>query len=343
MCEWGVDNPAAWAPLVGNSWRTTGDISDNWNSMISNFDINTMWYAQAGPGGWNDPDMLEIGNGGMSYTEYVTHFSLWAAAKAPLLIGCDVTKLSNETLTILTNPEVIAISQDPLGAQVVRVTSYPSPTPGNFTAGALISGATCGGTTEQQWYFNSTDATIRHVMTGMCLDIPECRNSSGTQLELWPCHVGKPGYECNSQNQIWKMNSDGTITSALNGMCIDLYDFTGPIVQIWSCNGGSNQKWAYNTTTKELTADSQCMGLSSNGDLEVYAGPLADKSYVTVLLNRAAASASITALWEDIGMSAATKATIRDLWAHADLGSFMGNFTATVAAHGVVMLKITPV
>lgn len=92
LCEWGVEDPATWAPLVGNSWRTTGDISDHWDSMTSRLDQNNVWHAWAGPGGWNDPDMLEVGNGGMTATEYRAHFSLWAAAKAPLLIGCDVTR-----------------------------------------------------------------------------------------------------------------------------------------------------------------------------------------------------------------------------------------------------------
>jgi alpha-galactosidase len=117
MCEWGVDNPATWAPKVGNSWRTTGDIGDNWKSMISRADQNANLWPYAGPGGWNDPDMLEVGNGGMSTDEYMTHFSLWALMKAPLLIGCDISKMDNTTLKILTNDEVIAVNQDSLGVQ----------------------------------------------------------------------------------------------------------------------------------------------------------------------------------------------------------------------------------
>ena len=117
MCEWGVEDPATWAPEVGNSWRTTGDISDNWASMTSNLDQNDRWWKLAGPGGWNDPDMLEVGNGGMTFDEYVAHFSLWCLVKSPLLIGCDVTKMTNDTLMILTNKDVIALNQDPLGVQ----------------------------------------------------------------------------------------------------------------------------------------------------------------------------------------------------------------------------------
>ncbi|RDY07029.1 Alpha-galactosidase 3 [Mucuna pruriens] len=121
ICEWGVDDPALWADKIGNSWRTTGDINDSWASMTTIADLNDKWAAYAGPGGWNDPDMLEVGNGGMTYQEYRSHFSIWALAKAPLLIGCDVRNLTAETFEILTNKEVIAINQDSLGVQGRKV------------------------------------------------------------------------------------------------------------------------------------------------------------------------------------------------------------------------------
>ncbi len=117
MCEWGIEDPATWAPDVGNSWRTTGDISDKWDSMISRADQNDKWAKYAAPGGWNDPDMLEVGNGGMSTIEDETHMSLWCLMKAPLLIGCDVTSMTSDTKRILTNQEVIAVNQDPMGVQ----------------------------------------------------------------------------------------------------------------------------------------------------------------------------------------------------------------------------------
>lgn len=117
MCEWGVDDPATWATPVGNSWRTTGDIEDRWDSMIAIADQNDRWWKYAGPGHWNDPDMLEVGNGGMTSGEYRVHFFLWCLMKAPLLVGCDVTKMSDETKALLTAPEVIAVNQDPLGVQ----------------------------------------------------------------------------------------------------------------------------------------------------------------------------------------------------------------------------------
>ncbi|XP_062092446.1 alpha-galactosidase 3 [Humulus lupulus] len=121
LCEWGVDDPALWAGKVGNSWRTTDDINDSWASMTTIADLNDKWAAYAGPGGWNDPDMLEVGNGGMTYQEYRAHFSIWALMKAPLLIGCDIRNMTVETFELVSNKEVIAINQDPLGVQGRKV------------------------------------------------------------------------------------------------------------------------------------------------------------------------------------------------------------------------------
>ncbi|XP_058779359.1 alpha-galactosidase-like [Vicia villosa] len=121
LCEWGSEDPATWAKSVGNSWRTTGDINDKWDSMISRADQNNKWASYAGPGGWNDPDMLEVGNGGMTTEEYRAHFSIWALAKAPLLIGCDIRALDDTTKELLSNSEVIAVNQDKLGVQGKKV------------------------------------------------------------------------------------------------------------------------------------------------------------------------------------------------------------------------------
>ncbi|MFD7883490.1 NPCBM/NEW2 domain-containing protein [Streptomyces bauhiniae] len=123
ICEWGENKPWEWASDVGQLWRTTGDISDNWGSMLSILKQNLPLAPYAGPGHWNDPDMLEVGNGGMTDTEYRSHFSLWAVMAAPLLIGTDLRTASPATLDILGNKEVIAVDQDPLGRQGTVVSS----------------------------------------------------------------------------------------------------------------------------------------------------------------------------------------------------------------------------
>jgi alpha-galactosidase len=121
ICEWGVKAPWQWAPKLGNLWRTTGDIRDSWQSMISILDQQVGLYKYAGPGHWNDPDMLEVGNGGMTTTEYKTHFSLWAMLAAPLMAGNDLRHMSPETKSILENKAVIAVDQDSEGVQGHKV------------------------------------------------------------------------------------------------------------------------------------------------------------------------------------------------------------------------------
>jgi alpha-galactosidase len=125
ICEWGSNQPWEWAPRIGNLWRTTDDIGDNWASMLSNLDQSAQHSTVARPGAWNDPDMLEIGNGGMSADEYRAHMSLWAMQAAPLIAGNDLRSMSAETKEILTNREVIAVDQDSLGAQGILVSSGP--------------------------------------------------------------------------------------------------------------------------------------------------------------------------------------------------------------------------
>ncbi|MDN3356652.1 NPCBM/NEW2 domain-containing protein [Actinomadura sp. DC4] len=123
MCEWGENKPWLWAKDVGNSWRTTGDIGDSYTSMLGIVHQNMVLSQYAGPGHWNDPDMLEVGNGGMTDTEYRSHFGLWAEMAAPLLIGSDLRKASAATMSILTNKEVIAVDQDKLGVQGTPVST----------------------------------------------------------------------------------------------------------------------------------------------------------------------------------------------------------------------------
>jgi alpha-galactosidase len=131
MCEWGTAKPWLWAQNIGNLWRTTGDISDDFGTkkkahdwehpMLQLLDWNEPLWSFAGPGHWNDPDMLEVGNGGMSATEYRSHFSLWAMMAAPLMAGNDIAHMDEATRSILLNKEIIAVDQDKLGVQGHRV------------------------------------------------------------------------------------------------------------------------------------------------------------------------------------------------------------------------------
>ncbi|KAI9345037.1 Melibiase family protein [Obelidium mucronatum] len=115
ICNWGDAAVWEYGSELGNSWRTTGDIKDNWESISDLISKNLHLSQYASPGGFNDMDMLEVGNGHMTADEYRTHFSVWAALKSPLLLGHDIRSMTQETFEIIGNKAVIAINQDPLG------------------------------------------------------------------------------------------------------------------------------------------------------------------------------------------------------------------------------------
>lgn len=118
LCQYGWGNVWEWGASVGgNLWRTTGDIEDNYDSMSKLGFGQAGLEKYAGPGHWNDPDMLEIGNGGMNEDEYRTHLSLWCILAAPLIAGNDLTKMTPYTLDMLTHREILAVDQDSLGKQ----------------------------------------------------------------------------------------------------------------------------------------------------------------------------------------------------------------------------------
>jgi alpha-galactosidase len=124
LCQYGWDAVWEWAPqLGGNLWRTTGDIEPRWDRIYAILSQQEGLEAYAGPGHWNDPDMLEVGNGRLTLAENRSHFSMWSMLAAPLLAGNDLTKMTPEINGILTNRDVIAIDQDPLGKQAARIYS----------------------------------------------------------------------------------------------------------------------------------------------------------------------------------------------------------------------------
>ena len=137
ICEWGNDKPWTWGQKVGHLWRTTGDIYDcfdcikdhgSWKAwgVMQILDMQEGLRKYAGPGHWNDPDMLEVGNGGLSVNENRAHFSIWAMLAAPLIAGNDLRNMTPDTKEILTNKEVIAVNQDALGIQGFRYAKQDS-------------------------------------------------------------------------------------------------------------------------------------------------------------------------------------------------------------------------
>ncbi len=134
ICEWGGRQPWFWAADAGGQlWRTTGDVSDSWHSLMHNLDINANLETHAGPGHWNDPDMLIIGlrgskgpagDSGCNDIEYQSNMSLWCIMASPLIATNDVRNMNDETKRILMNEEAIAVDQDALGKQgVLKINS----------------------------------------------------------------------------------------------------------------------------------------------------------------------------------------------------------------------------
>lgn len=130
ICEWGFNRPWKWGAEAGNLWRTTPDIKPTWLSFLGIYEHNVRLWKYAGPGAWNDPDMLEVGNGELTIDENIAHFSLWCMMNAPLILGNDVRKFvkadgsidkENKIYQILTNKTMIAVNQDPLGVQCRRI------------------------------------------------------------------------------------------------------------------------------------------------------------------------------------------------------------------------------
>lgn len=147
---WANDQTWVWAPKLAHLWRTAQDSKDHYQSMLENFTHNVAHFSGARPGNWNDPDMLEVGNGGMTDTEYRAQFSLWAEMAAPLIAGNDLTTMSDETRAILTNRAVIAVDQDPLGRQ-----GYPIA----GTGGLWVLVKPLAGGARAIVLFNSTNST----------------------------------------------------------------------------------------------------------------------------------------------------------------------------------------
>ena len=122
LCEWGWNMPYKWGSTAGNLWRTTPDIRPDWLWMINYmYRHNVKLDKYASIGHWNDPDMLEVGNGNLTYDENVAHFSLWCMMASPLILGNDLRKITPEVLSSVTNKNLIAVNQDPLGIQCRRI------------------------------------------------------------------------------------------------------------------------------------------------------------------------------------------------------------------------------
>jgi len=252
-----------------------------------------------------------------------------------------------------------------LGVQGHRVAVSSAPAPNGATN--VIVGPCNASDPAQQWTYGS-DMKYREKLDGRCLDIDECdEDPNGDNVSAYDCHTTldedemsshkkkgtrKPGGDCGGVNQEWsKINSNGTITSMLDGFCLDVYMGSDPTqfnknVQAYPCDSGTNEKWSYSASTGQIQVQSTglCLQLDkgTSGAHEVWAGPLVSNCWAVILFNTDSVIGNITAYWTDIGLNPNTNYVVRDLWLHQNLGTFNTSFTATVAVHGVVVVKLTP-
>ena len=164
--------------------------------------------------------MLEVGNGGMTDAEYVAHFSLWSISKAPLLIGCDVSKMSAATLSTLTNPEVIAVNQDPLGVQGKKVAFASSQMP-DASSDVVVTDCTAPSSNVDprrlQWTYNSQDGSIRSIFNDQCLSIENCDGAEAANIVVSACHIADRQTPCQGHNQQWTAADQQPVVSQMNG------------------------------------------------------------------------------------------------------------------------------
>ncbi|MEU2373803.1 glycoside hydrolase family 27 protein [Streptomyces misionensis] len=258
LCNWGQDNVWTWGANVGNSWRTTGDINASYSSMLSIFHSNVGLASYAGPGHWNDPDMLEVGNSGLSDTEARSEFSLWAEMAAPLIAGTNLTSASATTLATYTNSRVIAVDQDSLGRQGTMVSSsngldvLAKPLANGDVSVVLFnetgSTATISTTANAVGKTGAAGYTLTDLWSGAT------STTSGTISASVPAH-GVVMYRMSGGSSTGGGTTTGEIHAVGAGKCLDVPDSAttaGTQVQIWTCGGGVNQLWTH-TSSQQLT------------------------------------------------------------------------------------------
>jgi hypothetical protein len=384
LCEWGRENPAAWAgELGGNSWRVSGDITDSWNSIISRAEYSASLWRYAGPSkGWNDPDMLEIGNGHCSLDEYRTHFSLWAMLKAPLIIGNDIRTLSPEDdiFKILSNKEVIAVSQDSLGLQGrivwsdISNTILPSKGYGHRLIATKCSSGQAGAyedsLQDQQWEYNSQDGTIRSTSTGQCLhefpaffdqEVSSVQSFGNFSVGLRPVTTK----DCSEATK-WDVEQGigGSIVSRSSKLCLEVTKLEylpitqGKRIQTAPCQDLSrnhyamdvreHQSWTSPNHLLKNLYQRQCLTLDRDAypgfKEEVWLGPLADGAYTVLIINKSRITNRF-ALSLDMLPGLTGRYQVRDLWEHRDLTERLTPNLAVnfmINSHASVLLKLTP-
>jgi hypothetical protein len=370
-CEWAVDFPSTWMAPVSNSWRTTYDIQNKWECVMRHVDWQNVFADEFGPGGFGDMDILEVGNSVLTPDEGKAHYSLWVAMKSPVLIGCDLQRPDcRSNVSLFLNPEVLAVSQDALGAPARRVASAGDP-------GVPVGKSGLCGTEElpqntvlracdasdplQRWAF-LPNGSISLPATGECLQLDSGQGGHCSQSwAVWTNNVasalcGDPASTCGGRQELWQYNAAlRVLVNNASGQCLTVHSALVNVgtlpcaieraaLQTWDWDGAAG---AFISSAAAASGGKKsCLARTPDvrgGATEVWAGPLAGGDAVVLLWNRnGAAPANITAALAAVpGFGApGARAAVRDLWARADAGFAVQNVTALVPPHGVAMLRL---
>jgi hypothetical protein len=358
-----------------NSWDAITSIIDAQADLVP-----APFNDYARPGNAFDLDMLTVGcddspnpntpcEGSQTYTEQRAQFSLWAIFSSPLILGSDIRVASNATLSILLNAEVIAVNQDPLMSRPVlvldttahgrervrRARALGQPRPAEVLPSLNV--AVCDGSAAQAWALPG-DGSIRVLGAGgECVDVYDCGTADGTVVGLFPCHLSTPacGNASSSTNQVWSgvpvmPSAPAPVTSALGTpsapLCLDVYEWTGPVVDLWACHGTDNQDWSFNATSSALVSahSGLCLSSAVPHETQIYAKRLQSGARAVALFNRGDSTTNITVTWAQIALGDTpwTAADVRDLWLHQDVGKGVAaQWTASVDSHEVTMLLVS--
>ena len=374
-CEWAVDFPATWMSPVAHSWRATYDIQNMWECVVPHLDWLNVYADFAGPGHFNDGDILESFNGVLTEDESVAHLALWAALKSPLLIGCDLRQPACAAgVRYFANPELVAISQDALGAQARRVAAgggdkgVPHGKSGTCGTEELPQNtiiAPCdAGDARQRWTLQS-NGSIFLAATGECLQLDSGQGGHCSQAwDVWYNNAASslcndPASSCGGLQELWAFDVAARhLTNNASGQCLTVHASGLHNVGLLPCSGvlSGLQSWDFAPATGQFISSAAppnaggakyCLARSKDvlgGALETWAGPLANGDLVVILFNRNAAGATtMTASWADLGLDPAARMKVRDVLARTDNGTAVGAFAtaAPVPVHGVAMLRLS--
>lgn len=341
---------------LGNSWRIAGDGS-GWGPLTNCMNTQAGAAPYAGMGGWPDPDLLigpKVYVGGQTDEQARAQFTMWSIFPTNLLISQNMLQWSDYALETYSNAELIAINQDPLGSPARRLVGgdlkFPCHSSGSKTL-AEVQAAKCDpGNAAQQWSWDGPSGSlVNEAFPGGALDVSGCDSADGTPVVI----TAKGQSNCaNSQHWVFPSPTGGsTVTNTgVQGKCLDVFDWTGPAADVWECNTGTNQVFTLSsggllqTSSKDPLHPTpmclQAMEATPGSCTNTWGRALAGGDYALGLVNNAVdGPLTVTcdsACFAELGVTKGTF-TIRDLWAHANIGTLTGppySFSSVVNASG---------